>query len=812
MLFATSDERLPRIPSSLTDVAPGVYNLGCVTVLLLLAVWAADIAQRWLEYLELHLHLVGQGNTPGRNGGLSATARVLKLPGLSVYRNDLERLCRLHFNQVLRQRYSQPATPLPRWLLAVHVAHDHLKCEVEKSTSSSSTTTNSTTTSTTPTPVEVLVVNKTTTPRQPPREHTLRLRVVYQTRSRTGSVRAQLLLGVKAEECQRLATSLEHSACSSSSSSSRTRALLSRSAKAQTKNGESTLVSGDSSSSSSAAGSWSSAGRMPFVVPTTFQARYRSDVVTLGERVRTSVDGGDRKGITSASTGVAEFTVENVDLNLVRQRRVPILLAFQYEKSTCARSRSTTSSACAGTDETISTQHETKDGIGGNVDHVKQHEEGFLEGKHEVDFLEGKPIRDAPVELSLFKLPKLPSAAGTKAGSTQSLSLECIRQVALVQPLHLDQAADHDRQNEPTMVEEQTIFGFEDAEDTEDPSECMICYERQRNTMLLPCRHCSTCSVCLRSLREEKCPLCRTVFEKHVRFPYKRKGPRRRARSGRKGSDDDDDDDSGTGGSGSQQGQNQRQGSKRVAPEGNNDSNASTRGGGSSSSSGTRSTSSGENNLRRNSFYKMRVDRTSTRTLQLKKGSKYKDRIAVAICNPDEEDRRGRLEGRNNPSSTTSRTTGDETVTDEQEQSTSPLPDVELDDYPTGNQRRSFLSITSRSTTGGTRSQIIQDEEGDLEDFHGEDVGDTTSGSGAMTNARASRRARRSHVIVRAPHAQTNIASTHHESSSRQEGATTLLWPFRLENVRAMLDSSWWSRRMDMVAREPLLEVRGAIE
>merc|ERR1719469_916203 len=35
----------------------------------------------------------------------------------------------------------------------------------------------------------------------------------------------------------------------------------------------------------------------------------------------------------------------------------------------------------------------------------------------------------------------------------------------------------------------QGIFGFED----EGESECMICYSRPQNVLLLPCRHCSVC-------------------------------------------------------------------------------------------------------------------------------------------------------------------------------------------------------------------------------------------------------------------------------------------------------------------------------
>jgi len=66
--------------------------------------------------------------------------------------------------------------------------------------------------------------------------------------------------------------------------------------------------------------------------------------------------------------------------------------------------------------------------------------------------------------------------------------------------------------------EVQGVFGFEE----EGESECMICYSRPKNVLLLPCRHCSVCRPCLRSLRDEKCPLCRSVFSSYVTFPISR--------------------------------------------------------------------------------------------------------------------------------------------------------------------------------------------------------------------------------------------------------------------------------------------------
>jgi len=62
------------------------------------------------------------------------------------------------------------------------------------------------------------------------------------------------------------------------------------------------------------------------------------------------------------------------------------------------------------------------------------------------------------------------------------------------------------------------VFGFEEEENGEEV-DCMICYDRPRSVLLLPCRHCSVCSSCLRSLRDERCPLCRAVFSAYLLFP-----------------------------------------------------------------------------------------------------------------------------------------------------------------------------------------------------------------------------------------------------------------------------------------------------
>mmetsp|Transcript_61244 Transcript_61244/g.145787 ORF Transcript_61244/g.145787 Transcript_61244/m.145787 type:complete len:649 (+) Transcript_61244:108-2054(+) len=81
----------------------------------------------------------------------------------------------------------------------------------------------------------------------------------------------------------------------------------------------------------------------------------------------------------------------------------------------------------------------------------------------------------------------------------------------------------------------QGVYGLE--EDGE--SECVSCYSRPKNVLLLPCRHISVCHSCLRQLRDEKCPLCRAVFASYITFPVARPSvPVEGMASSRRGSED----------------------------------------------------------------------------------------------------------------------------------------------------------------------------------------------------------------------------------------------------------------------------------
>merc|ERR1712232_142254 len=63
------------------------------------------------------------------------------------------------------------------------------------------------------------------------------------------------------------------------------------------------------------------------------------------------------------------------------------------------------------------------------------------------------------------------------------------------------------------------IFGFADEEAEVG---CQVCFESQKSVLLLPCRHCCICEGCLRSLPQERCPICRAVFTGFLLLPLPR--------------------------------------------------------------------------------------------------------------------------------------------------------------------------------------------------------------------------------------------------------------------------------------------------
>ncbi|OII71343.1 zinc C3HC4 type domain-containing protein [Cryptosporidium andersoni] len=68
------------------------------------------------------------------------------------------------------------------------------------------------------------------------------------------------------------------------------------------------------------------------------------------------------------------------------------------------------------------------------------------------------------------------------------------------------------------IIEPYDAYGLEDEE-----LDCLICMVNPKDTVLLPCRHCSTCESCLRALRQDRCPLCRSGFSGFIVLPISSK-------------------------------------------------------------------------------------------------------------------------------------------------------------------------------------------------------------------------------------------------------------------------------------------------
>lgn len=117
---------------------------------------------------------------------------------------------------------------------------------------------------------------------------------------------------------------------------------------------------------------------------------------------------------------------------------------------------------------------------------------------HELGAVQGRPVIEANGQVSFVRFRR----AGN--GEVGPRAPEIIRQLSFGE--------------RSAAFEIHGIYGFED----EGEGDCMICYARSKNVLLLPCRHCSVCHPCLRSLRDEKCPLCRSVFSSYVTLPIYR--------------------------------------------------------------------------------------------------------------------------------------------------------------------------------------------------------------------------------------------------------------------------------------------------
>lgn len=59
---------------------------------------------------------------------------------------------------------------------------------------------------------------------------------------------------------------------------------------------------------------------------------------------------------------------------------------------------------------------------------------------------------------------------------------------------------------------------FEKAIPVIDNKECVVCFEREKDTLFLPCKHMQVCGVC--ADRHSECPVCRTKIENKIKGVY----------------------------------------------------------------------------------------------------------------------------------------------------------------------------------------------------------------------------------------------------------------------------------------------------
>eukprot|EP00931_Biecheleriopsis_adriatica_P103532 TRINITY_DN78356_c0_g1_i1.p1 TRINITY_DN78356_c0_g1~~TRINITY_DN78356_c0_g1_i1.p1 ORF type:complete len:372 (+),score=59.93 TRINITY_DN78356_c0_g1_i1:164-1117(+) len=120
---------------------------------------------------------------------------------------------------------------------------------------------------------------------------------------------------------------------------------------------------------------------------------------------------------------------------------------------------------------------------------------------------------DGRIALAIVMSTSKRSASPAAHSQVSFVRCRAARRPEVLQQLALGQGFAHQVQG---------IFGFEDEAGDAD---CMVCYDRLRSVITLPCRHCSVCAACLRSLRDERCPLCRSSFSAYLLLPLLRGDP-----------------------------------------------------------------------------------------------------------------------------------------------------------------------------------------------------------------------------------------------------------------------------------------------
>jgi len=73
-----------------------------------------------------------------------------------------------------------------------------------------------------------------------------------------------------------------------------------------------------------------------------------------------------------------------------------------------------------------------------------------------------------------------------------------------------EEAKQTDLENKPSELDTDGKHGVKRKRDEEQERNCVVCLEKERKVLLLPCKHVCLCESC--SVNVDVCPLCRAII------------------------------------------------------------------------------------------------------------------------------------------------------------------------------------------------------------------------------------------------------------------------------------------------------------
>ncbi|CEL93991.1 unnamed protein product [Vitrella brassicaformis CCMP3155] len=473
------------------DLPPGAHNTLVIALIVFVVLWITKITIQTLRLFELHQKIL--------------TQEALYLDGMSSYAKDFQRLVRAHFNQILRMRRTVPPTTVPR--VSVFVAVDAASLRVVSDTSpghGARVGVQFRFDASVPCSITLywgaslhLLHRLLKVVEEPPESASERERAASRTALRNllylSSIRVDqpttppptqgpmAALGTGVTNGLRLLGQRGRPAQAADS----TRSLLEMEEIDASNNGGNASASSASSQAERDQPTWFANGKY---VDKSREAFFQSGAGQLYETppaemidystlraMDTFAVAAPSGGAGASSAAAAEATTPSDTTN--QDLQVPLVII-----ATGQRSRATSASL-------------------GSIGGVP-----IAEGYCQVTVVRFKPGED----------PNVPAA-------------EVVRQVVLCSRVGNGAMGGDGGPLGPLGPQEaKDIYGLEDEHDRD----CLICMANPKDAMLLPCRHCTLCYCCLRSLRQERCPLCRVNFSSFITFPIRKDPTPRRGGSG----------------------------------------------------------------------------------------------------------------------------------------------------------------------------------------------------------------------------------------------------------------------------------------